>query len=312
MELLKYVIVILKNYRNSNHNIYFQVSPVLFTQLFTVLGIVKQNKIFAALPLVYALLTSKETTQYAAVLRAITSTAERYHIVECKPRRLMTDFERGIITAGFAVFNDAVISCCFFHLGQSLYRRIQSEGLQTAYQDSADDTVRNQTHMLLALAFTPVPDVPRVFRKLNQSVVESLHPVMQYFETTYIGICARGRRAAVAAKYPPTLWNQREAALNGDHKTNNVSEGWHNRFRLLVGKNHPDFYSLLMEIQKEQADTDIAITELSLGRKIKAAPKKKWIDYQLKIQHIAADFDTYKRDGKELEFLQLIGCNIVL
>lgn len=285
---------------------------MLFTQLFTVLGIVKKNKIFAALPFAYALLTSKETLQYSSVLHAITTTAEKYQIIGCKPRRIMTDFERGIIAAGFEVFDDVIMSCCFFHLGQSVYRHIQTEGLQTAYQNPDDDTVRDQTHMLLSLAFVPIPDVSGVFHKLYQSVTESLRPIMQYFQATYIGISARGRRAAVAAMYPPVLWNQREAALNGDHKTNNVSEGWHNRFRLLVGKNHPDIFSLLTEVQKEQADTDIAVTELCLGRKIKAAPKKKWIDYQLKIQNITAQYYDYKRDGNELQFLQLIGCNIKL
>ncbi|CAB0030720.1 unnamed protein product [Trichogramma brassicae] len=84
------------------------------------------------------------------------------------------------------------------------------------------------------------------------------------------------KRAAIIPDYEPHLWNQREATLTGQHKTNNVSEGWHNRFRILVGKNHPDFYYLLRELQKEQADTEIAITEMCLNRRVKALPKKKW------------------------------------
>ena len=39
-------------------------------------------------------------------------------------------------------------------------------------------------------------------------------------------------------------------------------------------KNHPDLFSALVEFQKEQADSEIAIAEISLGRKVKAAPKK--------------------------------------
>ena len=213
----------------------------------------------------YALLTSKETVQYSAVLHAISAAAEKYQIVGCEPRRIMTDFELGIKAAIFQVYDDCNMKCCFFHLGQSVYRRIQSEGLQTAYQDTRDDTIRNQTHMLLALAFVPIADIQCVFRKLKRSVHESLQPVLQYFEEIYIGISARGRRAATTPMFPPTLWNQRDAALTGQHKTNNVSEGWHNRFRLLVGRNHPDLFSLLTEVLKEQADTDIALTELALG-----------------------------------------------
>lgn len=67
----------------------------------------------------------------------------------------------------------------------------------------------------------------------------------------------RGRRATVPPRYPPAIWNQREAALAGSHKTNNVSEGWHNRFQLIAGKHHPDLSSALQELQLEEADTEI-------------------------------------------------------
>ena len=41
-----------------------------------------------------------------------------------------------------------------------------------------------------------------------------------------------------------------------------------------MGKSHPDIYAFIKQIQKEQGDTEIAVVELSLGRKVKAAPKK--------------------------------------
>lgn len=283
----------------------------MFTQLFTVLGLVTRHGKSTALPLVYALLTSKEIYQYSTVLHAINAAAEEYNIRDCRPDRIMTDFEKSIIEACFQNY-DCDMSCCFFHLGQSLYRRIQLEGLQQQYQDRENEDVRKQTHMILALAFVPITDVTSVFQKLKRFAVPALIPVLEYFERTYVGIPARGRRAAISAMYPINLWNQREAALTGQHKTNNVSEGWHNRFRLMVGKNHPDMYSLLREIQKEQADTEIAVTEMCLGRAVKAAPKKKWLQYQIKIQDITNDYANYKNRGEELDFLEAIGSNIIL
>ena len=62
--------------------------------------------------------------------------------------------------------------------------------------------------------------------------------------------------------------------------THNVSEGWHNRFQLLIGKSHPDVFAFICEVQKEQDDTEIAIVELSLGRRIKAVREKKWLEIQ--------------------------------
>ena len=78
----------------------------------------------------------------------------------------------------------------------------------------------------------------------------------------------------MAPRYPIELWNQYSAAIDGSAKTNNVSEGWHNRFRILVAKHHTDIYSACVELQKEQGATEISLVELSLGKKIRAAPKK--------------------------------------
>ncbi|KAL6953037.1 hypothetical protein U1Q18_051221, partial [Sarracenia purpurea var. burkii] len=50
--------------------------------------------------------------------------------------------------------------CCFFHLGQAVYRRIQDEGLATQYNNEEDRELKTYTHMMLALAYVPVGDVP--------------------------------------------------------------------------------------------------------------------------------------------------------
>jgi len=35
-----------------------------------------------------------------------------------------------------------------------------------------------------------------------------------------------------------------------------LSEGWHNRFQVVVGRQHPSVYSFFNELGKEQADTE--------------------------------------------------------
>ena len=86
-------------------------------------------------------------------------------------------------------------------------------------------------------------------------------------------VAARNRRI-IQPRYPPSTWNQYQATISGEHKTNNVSEGWHNRFSQLIAKHHPDLYSALKEFQKEQANSEVILAELALGRSVKAAPKK--------------------------------------
>ena len=122
--------------------------------------------------------------------------------------------------------------------------------------------------MLLALAFVPQADVISAFNELRRECPAELHGVYDEFKEFFIiGRPARGRRPATRPRYSISLlWNQYETAINKSHRTNNVSEGWHNRFRL-VGKHHPDIYAAIGEIQKEQGYTEVCITELAMGEK---------------------------------------------
>ncbi|CAB0030791.1 unnamed protein product [Trichogramma brassicae] len=85
------------------------------------------------------------------------------------------------------------------------------------------------------------------------------------------------------------------------------SEGWHNRFSFIVGKHHPDLYSLLKELQKERGDTESAIAEFSLGKAVKAALKLKWIQLQERLKTIALDYERFKNDDKLEDYLRLMG-----
>jgi len=111
---------------------------------------------------------------------------------------------------------------------------------------------------------------------------------------------------------PPAAWNHYESAKNKLQKTNNASEGWHNRFRLVVGKHHPDLYSCIVEFQKEQAFTETCLSDLALGKRIKGAPKQQWVMLQERIQDIVTDYDTYKLTGTELDYLRTLGHNVVI
>ena len=208
------------------------------------------------LPFVYAFLSGKETQQYYTILQAVKHTVEQYWMNACNPELIMTDFEKTIINACAVVLPNIAVTGCFFYLLQSIYRKIESEGLQVAYNNPADCSIRQYSHVLAALSYIPVIDLPRVFNLLKANAPNQLVPVMNYFQEYYVlWHPARGQRRAVPPQFPPTIWNQHKAAIGNTAKTNNASEGWHNRFHLLLGKNHPDFYVALNEFQKEQDDT---------------------------------------------------------
>ena len=68
------------------------------------------------LPFVYALLSSKETEQYTAVLRAVQTAADENGIQNFGPEKIMSDFEKGILNACDAVYSGVQTTSCFFHL----------------------------------------------------------------------------------------------------------------------------------------------------------------------------------------------------
>ena len=295
----------------------FKVAPSMFVQMFAILGIVSQasrrlSNSQLALPFVYALLSGKETPQYEAVFQAINTTATRYGI-QFQPTRIMGDFEAAIIAACRSTYPNVPIAGCYFHLCQSMYRRIIAEGLQTAYTDKNNTEVRTKTHMLLALAFVPVEDVENTFEELRETMPDSMINVVDYFELNYIhGRQRRNGRGSAPPRFPLSLWNQREATITGQHRTNNVSEGWHHRFALMVGKSHPSLFSLLSVLQKEQHDVDGSIVEVGLGRLVRAKQRRKTAALQAQLEAVTLDYKVCKDEDRVLEFLTNIGCNISL
>ena len=83
------------------------------------------------------------------------------------------------------MFPNVTILGCLFHLGQSLWRRIQNDGLSGAYRD--DENVKMYSKMLIALSFVPPEDVGAAFDELNESRPDNLENVYNYWEDNYIG-----------------------------------------------------------------------------------------------------------------------------
>ena len=112
----------------------FKTAPNIFTQIFVIMGAVTrpapgvdEEPLTIAVPLVYSLLSSKTTESYEAVLRAVKDEARRQGVANVTPETVMTDFELAIKNATEVVFSSSSVKCCFFHLGQSLYRYAKCE-----------------------------------------------------------------------------------------------------------------------------------------------------------------------------------------
>ena len=122
---------------------------------------------------------------------------------------------------------------------------IQSLGLQTPHSYPNNREVKIFVHMTVALAFVPKADVMVTFQRVKRDAPACLDDFMEYFKNTYVGVAAKGRGAAKQPRYSIDLWNQYEAVRADLDTTNNMSEEWHNRFRIVVAKYHPHLYAAL-------------------------------------------------------------------
>ena len=101
-----------------------------------------------------------------------------------------------------------------------------------------------------------------------------------------------------------------DAVHQNTAKTNNASKRWHNRFSVVVGRDHPSMYAFLVELQKEQADTEVMFRELDMGRKIKRKEAKSRVKAEERIVNIVKEYEEKEEDVEIAEYLRAIGYNI--
>jgi hypothetical protein len=158
-----------------------------------------------------------------------------------------------------AAYPDTTITGCYFHLCQSVIRKVNEVGLKTVYE--SDDAVRGYVRCLPALAFVPVDDVVEAFDLLADTMpddIEHLAELTSFFEHTYVrGRRQRGPTARYApAMFSPDRWNQHTAGVDGVARTTNAVEGWHHGLQSLFLCHHPTMWTFLtglkMDMQKQR------------------------------------------------------------
>lgn len=139
---------------------------------------------------------------------------------------------------------------CFFHLAQSVWRKVQDYGLKERYL--TDDNFREAIKMVPALAFIPPNDVVESFEllqttfendddvqrksfacksnKLDTKFCSLFAGVLDYFEEVYVGRLRRHRRGNPL--FPIRVWNCYDATADHLPRTNNNVEGWHRAFQV--------------------------------------------------------------------------------
>jgi hypothetical protein len=114
------------------------------------------------------------------------------------------------------VFPGSIVKGCVFHFTKRIYRKIQAEGLATAYMQKVDKY--EFLRKLMSLPYLPVEQITAAFDRLKIVAEEAGGPVLnvvEYMERTWI-------RGSV---WNPSNWSVFRELV----RTNNDLEGWHRR-----------------------------------------------------------------------------------
>jgi MULE transposase domain len=192
----------------------FKTCPHPFKQVITLHGLYKGW----VLPFAFILLKGQHAALYRQMFRHLKRCVLQMTGGELTPRRIVSDFEIGLITSVEAAFPQARTFGCYFHFCQSIWRRVQQLGLCTAYK--RDSHVKNFIRKVMALGYLPLASVRlnfglvfasntvrRLFRRYP-----ALRQFIEFFQRNYIN-----------GPFQPPLWNVYNREMTA--RTNNHVEG---------------------------------------------------------------------------------------
>lgn len=250
----------------------FQCCPALFTQL---------NHSKKVMPLVYALLAKKTQDTYKTFLNEVARYARTtdHNEEPFSPAMILTDFEMAVINSVRIVFPETIHKGCLFHLGQSIWRRIQEFELQKTYQENGEFSLKMRH--LIALAYLPHHEIPEAFNLLKETVLPAeAEQVTVWFEINYVNgrLTSRANDTKVLIHrtpplFPPELWSVYLNYENDLPLTQNNVEAWHRRWNALLDNKKLGVYATIREIHKEQKANTMNIEKMEAG--IPGTPPKK-------------------------------------
>ena len=261
----------------------FKVVPVIFTQLYTVHGLVEGKTI----PLVYFMLPNKSKKIYTKALTVLKN------MVDYSPKSILTDYEAAFIKTFQKLFPTTDIKGCNFNFNECIYKHVQSCGLQTRYAEDLE--FMTSVKMLAALSFVPVQDVFYAYDSLVSSDYfieneEILNDFLNYFESTWIG---EKKRNSIRGDplFSIQMWNCFDSVIDNLPTTNNGVEGWHNRFANIVDRYHAQMNEFINSLKMEQNTTEVLIQQFRSGREIALPKRKKFKNYDSRLKNVVQRYD---------------------
>ena len=288
----------------------FRAHSTFMKQLYTIHANIKDDDSDnnTVIPLVYVLLSSKRQNIYILLLQNLVSLAEELGI-SLNPEFILIDFEIAAINAIKAIFPNTKLKGCFFHLCQSIYRKIQKNGLTRRY--GTDETFSSAIRHIPCLAFLETSEIPDAFNEIISLLPVECNNIIRWFDKYYANgmIQERRRNDEIVIRrplFPPEMWSVCDINIFPLPRTQNSVESWHRRRQCLLDRNS-GIFSLINTIQKEQAAVEITLEKFANGEPPKKQVKKDRLKEE-RIQRIMRNRQEYNI----IHFIQALSHNITL
>ena len=202
------------------------------------------------LPCLFVLLPNKTQATYRRMWEQVQLLCPLAH-----PAEILMDFEKAAMTSFEHTWPTSMVKGCFFHLTQSLWRKVQAVGLQSQY--SHDEEFANRIRQIAALAFAAPHEVSALFAQVAAQLPSpETDDLILYFERTYVG------RMLPSGSYQQPLfsiqiWNYHFDVAYGLPRTTNAVEAWHRSFNATVGCHHPNIWKFISALKREQGLVEV-------------------------------------------------------
>ena len=128
-----------------------------------------------------------------------------------------------------------------------------------------------------------VEDIQNVCDQTSQdpSVIGKIDELCSYFQNIYVE-----KPSLRTPLFPPSVWNQREAAIDGVARTTNAVEGWHFGIQAFFSGSHPTLWKTLENLKKDAATQKFLHLQSTRGFQFNR--RKKYRDLEVAVENAMA------------------------
>ena len=187
----------------------------------------------------FSLLRNKTQTAYETLLEEIKKNSNKYNNgIEASPKIFHCDFERAISNAVINIFPNANIKYCVFHYKNTLEKQLIKLCGNNILNNADICTHFND---IMNLPFINPEYIYDIYNKIKNECQEKRYDqfleFLDYFKKNYL------------ISYETNYWNYYD---NIEHITNNASESYNKYLNNLFQNKKPNFFQLLLQLQKEE------------------------------------------------------------